>query len=224
MTTTRLPALALLLALPLAACGGGDADGVSTDEVEETGAPSTAFGQAMQGMGALQDMAEQMEEAQNTVPAQPVNHRVLLEMLPDEAAGMAQTETSGSTNSTMGFSLSEREATYADSTGDGQITIKVLDYGAVPAIGMMGLGWVTGVDIDEESSNGYKRTITYQDHRGLREYNTERRSGSLQVFIANRYIVEVNGRNVDDAMLERAVQAVDTRRLASMKDEGRPSA
>ena len=219
---TRLPALALLVALPLAACGGDDAP--STDSVEETGAPSSAFGQAMQGMGALQDMVEEAEEAQNTAPAEPVNHRVLLEMLPEEAAGYAQAETSGSTNNAGGFALSEREATYADSTGDGQITIKIADYGAVPFVGAMGIGWVQGIDIDEETSTGYKRTITYQDHRGMREYDNERRSGSLQVFIAKRYVVEVKGRNVEDAQLEAAVQAVDTRRLAGMKDEGRPSA
>ncbi|MEM1057416.1 MAG: hypothetical protein AAGI52_18005 [Bacteroidota bacterium] len=218
---TRVLPLFLVLALPLSACGGGD--DASSDEVEETGAPSTPFGQAMQGMEAIQDMAEQVEEMQNTVPAEPVNHRVLAEMLPDEAAGMPQGETSGSTNSTMGFSLSEREATYADSTGDGQITIKVIDYGAVPAIGMMGLGWVQGMDIDEESSTGYKRTITYQGHRGLREYNTERRDGTLNVFIVDRYIVEVSGRNVEDDQLEAALQGVDTRRLAEMRDEGRPA-
>ncbi|HIG75733.1 MAG TPA: hypothetical protein EYQ24_14480 [Bacteroidetes bacterium] len=216
----RLALSFLALSLPLAACGGGDSD---ADTVQETGAPESAIGQMMQGVDAMRGMAEQAEEMQNTQPAEPVNHRVLLEMLPDEAAGMPQTETEGQSQNMGAFALSTREATYADSTGDSQLTITVADYGAFPAIGMFGLGW-TMVDMDKETSTGYERTITYQGHRGYRKYDTESRRGELSALIEGRYHVQVSGRDVDDEQLEAALQSVDTRRLASMKDEGRPSA
>lgn len=219
---TRLLPFLLAFALPLSACGGGD--DASSDEVEETGAPSTPFGQMMQGVEAMQDMAEQAEEMQNRPPAEPVNHRVLAEMLPDQAAGMPQTETEGQTTNTMGFALSQREATYQDSTSQSRITISVMDYGAFPAIGMFGLGWVQGIDIDKETSTGYERTITYQGNRGFRKYDTQSRNGELSVIIADRYVVQVNGRDVEDDQLQSALQRVDTRRLATMGDEGRPNA
>lgn len=217
---TRFLPLLLALVLPLAACGGDDA---SSDDVEETGAPSTPFGQAMQGMEALQEIADQAEQMQNTKPAEPVNHRVLGEMLPEEAAGMPQTETSGESTSMGGaFSVSTREATYADSTGDGRITIKITDFGGIPSVAMFGLGWAM-VDMDKETSTGYERTITYQGHRGYRKYDTESRDGQLSALVAGRYHVEVTGRDVEDDQMEDALKAVDTRRLASMKDEGRPT-
>lgn len=217
--STRLPALLLALALPLYGCGG---DSTSSDDVEETGAPSTPIGQAMQGMGALQDMAEQMEEAANTVPATPVNHRVLLEVLPDEAAGLPQASTEGETN-TMGgaYSLSQRSAVYEADGQEGRITIEVTDLGGLPTLGMF-TPWAM-VDVDKESGTKYERTITYQGNRGYREYDTASRDGKLSVIIAGRYMVEASGRDVEDDHLEDALQAVDTARLASMKDEGRPN-
>ena len=210
----------LVLAFPLSACGGDDA---SSDEVEETGAPSTPFGQAMQGMEALQEMAEQAEEMQNTAPAEPVNHRVLLEMLPEEAAGRPRTETEGqSTNMGGAFAVSTREATYQSEGAPGRIEISINDLGAPPSAAMFGAGWAM-IDMDKETSTGYERTITYQGHRGYRKYDSERRNGELSALVAGRYIVQVEGRDVDDDELEAALQAVDTRRLAGRKDEGRPS-
>ena len=215
---TRL--LALTLALTLAACGGDDA---SSDAVENTGGPKTGIGQAMQGMGALKDMAEQMEEAATTAPAEPVNHRVLAEMLPEAAAGFAQTETSGETNSMGGaFSVSERSATYQTEGEDGRLVLKVMDLGGLPNVAMFGAPWAM-MDVDKESGSSYERTITYQGHRGHRTYDTERRTGELSVLVEGRYIVTVTGRDVEDGQMEEALQAVDTRRLASMKDEGRAS-
>ncbi len=212
--------LVFTLALSLTACGGDD---VSSDSVENTGGPKTGIGQAMEGMGALKDMAEQMEEAANTAPAEPVNHRVLAEMLPEEAAGFAQTETSGETNSMGGaYSISERSATYQTEGEDGRIVLKVMDLGGLPSVAMFGAPWAM-MDVDKETGTSYERTITYQDHRGYRKYDTERRGGELSVLVAGRYIVTVTGRDVEDEQMEEALQAVDTRRLEGMKDEGRPA-
>ena len=219
---TRFLPLLLAVALPLAACGGDDA--TDSDTVEDTGAPSTAFGQAMQGVDALQDMAEQAEAMQNAPPAEPLNHRVLLETLPEEAAGMARTETEGESTSMGGaFAISRREATYRTEGEDGRITITVTDIGAFPQAAMFGLGWAN-IDIDKETSSGYEKTITYQGHRGYRKYDSDRRSGELSALVGGRYYVQVNGRDVEDDQLETALQAVDTRRLDGMKDEGRPNA
>ncbi|OZC02109.1 hypothetical protein [Rubricoccus marinus] len=212
--------LVLALAFSLTACGGDD---VSTDEVQETGAPSTAFGRAAQGMGALKDMADQMEESANTAPAEPVNHRVLAEVLPEEAAGFPQASTEGESQSMGGaFSISQRSAVYETEGEDGQITVEVMDLGGLPSVAMFGAPWAM-MDVDKETDTTYERTITYQGQRGYRKYDTERRRGELSALIENRYLVKVSGRDVEDAQMEEALQAVDTRRLASMKDEGRPA-
>ncbi|WP_420456563.1 hypothetical protein [Rubrivirga sp.] len=213
---TRLT-LALLAALlsPLAACGGDDTD--FDGDIEETGEPGM--------MGRVQEMqsaVEKMQESAERAPAEPVNFRVLRELLPTSVAGMDQGEVEGATDGAMGFSISRVEAVYP---GDGgaQIDIGVMDYGAIPSMAMMGLGW-TMADIDREAGSTYERTVTFGGNRGFRSYDADARSGEFSLVVADRFHVEVTGSGVSDDDLEAAVRAVDLSGLAALRDEGRPDA
>ena len=213
----RLPILlAALLTLPLAACGG-DADAMD-GEIEDTGEPGV-----LGRMGELKNAVEQIEEAASRPPAEPVNFRLLRDLLPASVAGMAQTEVEGATEGAMGFSVSQAQARYAPAEGDGSFEIHVMDYGAVPSAGMMGLGW-TMADVDRETSDGYEKTITLGGHRGYRQYDTAARDGELSLFVAERFLVTVSGSDVGDDQIEAALRAVDLAALAALRDEGRPEA
>lgn len=212
------PTLALLLALalPLAACGGddgGDFDG----DVEETGEPGV-----LGRMGELQGAMEEMQEAAERPPAEPVNFRVLRDLLPAEVEGIAQAEAEGSTDGAMGFSISQARAEYPGDDG-ARLTVAIMDYGALPSMGMMGLGW-TMTTIDRESGSTYERTVTFGGERGYREYDADARRGQFSLSVADRFVVQVEGQDVDDAMLEAALRAVDLDGLAALRDEGRPDA
>ena len=213
--TTRL-SLALLAALflPLSACGGdgGDFDG----DVEETGEPGV-FGR----LGEMQSAVEKIQESAERPPAEPVNFRTLRELLPAEAAGLAQAEVEGSTDGAMGFSVSQVEATYGE--GDATIDVGIMDYGAIPSMAMMGLGW-TMADIDRESGSTYERTVRFGGERGYRTYDSDGRAGEFSLVVADRFVVQVEGRGVEDDDLEAALRAVDLSGLADLRDEGRPDA
>ena len=214
MTTRLSLALLAILLLPLAACGGdgGDFDG----DVEETGEPGV-----LGRLGEMQSAVEKMQESAERAPAEPVNFRTLRELLPQEAVGLAQTNVEGSTDGAMGFSISQVEATYGE--GDAEIDLSILDYGAIPSMAMMGLGW-TMADIDRESGSTYERTVTFGGERGYRTYDSERRSGEFNLLVADRFVVQVEGSGVDDDDLEAALRAVDLSGLADLRDEGRPDA
>lgn len=215
MTTRLTFALLASLTLPLAACGGG---GDSFDgEVEETGEPGV-----LGRMGEMQSAVEKMQEAAERPPAEPVNFRVLRDLLPAEAAGMEQAEVDGATDGAMGFSISRVEATYPGADGT-QIDIGIMDYGAIPSMAMMGLGW-TMADIDRESGSSYERTVSFGGSRGYRSYDTDARSGEFSLVVADRFHVEVTGSGVEDEDLEAALRAVDLSALADLRDEGRPDA
>ncbi len=208
--------LAALLVLPLAACGGG-ADDVDGD-IEDTGEPGV-FGR----MGELKNAVAEIEEAASRPPAEPVNFRQLRDLLPASLAGMEQTEIEGATEGAMGFSISQAEARYAAPDGDGSFTIQVMDYGAVPSAGMMGLGW-TMADVDRETGDGYEKTIALGGHRGYRQYDTAAQDGELSLLVADRFLVTVSGSDVEDDQVEAALRAVDLAALAAMRDEGRAEA
>ncbi len=210
-------ALTLLaaLALPLAACGG---DGSDFDgDVEETGEPGM-LGRVQE----MQNVVEKMQESAERAPAEPVNFRVLRELLPASIVGMSQGEVEGATDGAMGFSISRAEAVYPSDDG-AQIDVSIMDYGAIPSMAMMGLGW-TMADIDREAGSTYERTVTFGGERGYRSYDSEARSGEFSLVVADRFHVEVTGTGVSDEDLEAAVRAVDLAGLAALRDEGRPDA
>ena len=219
MSSRVSPLLALttlaLLAAPLAACGGGDASTLDGD-LEETGQPGI-LGRVQEMKGAM----EKMQEAAEQPTADPVNFRQLRDQLPASLAGMERTNIEGATQGAMGFSVSEAEATYGGE--EATVDIKITDLGAMPSLGMMGLGW-TMADVDRETSTGYERTLTLAGNRGYRTYDTETRNGELSLVVAERFLVAVKGRGVDDDQLEEALRAVDLGALAEMRDEGRREA
>lgn len=208
----RLPLLLALVALPLAGCGGD----ASSDDIEDTG-ESGVFGQLQN----MERAVEEMQAAAEREPADPVNFRELRETLPEALSGMERTEAEGATQTTMGFSISEAEATYEVPEGNGRIDISVMDYGAVPALGMMGFAW-TMTEIDRETSSGYEKTIRMGENKGFRKYDTEGQRGEFSLVIADRFIVQVDGRDVSDDQIEAALRAVDLDALEGMRDAGRP--
>ena len=206
--------LAAALVLPLAACGGDAADDFE-GEVEETN--TGVLGR----MSQMQEAAEQMQAAAERPPAEPVNFRVLRDLLPESVNGMERTAAEGATQAGMGFAISQAQGTY-ESEGS-EIDIQIMDYGAVPQIGMMGFGWAF-TDMDRESGAEYERTVQLGESKGYRKYNSETRNGEFSLLVAERFVVQVEGSGVDDAALEAALRAVDLRALAGMRDEGRPDA
>ncbi len=204
------------LTLPLAACGGddgGDFDG----DVEETGQPGV-LGRVQE----FQNAAEKIQESAERAPAEPVNFRTLRELLPASVGPMEQGEVEGSTDGAMGFSISQVEAAYPGPDG-ARIDVSIMDYGAIPSMAMMGLGW-TMADIDREAGSTYERTVTFGGQRGYRSYDSDARSGEFSLVVADRFHVEVSGTGVSDDDLEAALRAVDLAGLAGLRDEGRPDA
>ena len=147
---------------------------------------------------------------------------VLRELLPASVAGLDQGEVEGATDGAMGFSISRVEAAYPGAEG-AQIDISVMDYGAIPSMAMMGLGW-TMADIDRESGATYERTVAFGGQRGFRSYDADARSGEFSLIVGDRFHVEVTGTGVSDDDLEAALRAVDLSGLAALRDEGRPDA
>ncbi|MDT7855042.1 hypothetical protein RQM47_00130 [Rubrivirga sp. S365] len=211
----RLPLLAALalLAAPLAGCGGSDDYGGDVEDTGETG----LFGRAQEMAAAV----EQMEETANQAPAEPVDFRRLRDLLPETLVGLERTDVEGAKQGSMGFSISEASADYG--AGDSTVSVKVTDMGAVPAMGMMGAAW-TMTDVDRETATGYEKTVRLGESKGYRTYDTGSRRGEFSLVVADRFLVNVTGRGVDDADLEAALRAVDLSALAAMRDDGRQEA
>jgi hypothetical protein len=165
---------------------------------------------------AMQQLSEAMQKAS---PVEPVNFRTLKALLPKELPGMKRTSAEGSKTSAMGVKVSQAEATYTNKDG-GTIHIQIMDMGSMKdMVGMAMAGWAMA-EYDRETDTGYERTLDYKGNKAMEEWDNEAKSGKISVLVANRFVVEVEGDGVDMRTIKAALDKIDLKKLASMKNEG----
>ena len=220
-TPLRLSVLAALV-LALAACGGG---GDGEEAVEEEGGLLGALSQAneaRQTVNNMQERLEQMEEQGSLEPADPIDFRRLRDLLQESAAGLDRGETEGSKEGAMGFTVSKASADYSDGA-DANATVTVTDMGGIQMAMMMGLAW-TMVEKDSETGTKIERTMDFEGNPAYLEYDSDGGRGSLQVLIADRFVVEAKGSGLEADQLEALVRSVGLDTLEDWRDEGRGEA
>ena len=219
MKPNLTPLLAALLLAPLlVGCSSEqeqreDAIQDAAERMEEAaeegnmGEAMEAFGEAMEGMASGEGRAD------------PVDFRVLKEMLPEEAGGLRRASHSGERGGAMGMVVSQAEADYEGDDG-ATVDVKIVDLGGVPQIAMMGYGWAMA-EVDRESDDGFERTMEYRGHRGYEQYDSSSNRAEMNLLVAGRFMVEAQGRNVDMDRLRAVVDDVAIDDLEDMRDEGR---
>lgn len=164
------------------------------------------------------DMLNQMSGGE----VDPIDFRELKEMLPAELPGMQRTNAEGEKGGTMGITQSSAKGTYQPE-GDNRtkVTIQIKDLGNLRGGAMMGgYAWLM-MQTDKESDTGFERTTTYAGFPAFESYSTRNRpSGKIQVVVAKRFAVEVDGQGVEWEVIKNAIDQVDVKSLASRKDEG----
>jgi len=100
------------------------------------------------------------------------------------------------------------------------MTIKITDIGSMTGLaGMTAYAW-SSVNIDRESDNEYEKTGTLGGYKSHEKYNKSSKSGEVSVLVGDRFVVDVNGDNVDMNAIKGALGKVDLGKLNSMKGEG----
>lgn len=213
-----LAASALLLLA--AGCGSDDAASGTASAREPRAAEKAASGlNAMKGLGDAMSKMKEQAKRQQTFKTEPVDFRTLRALLPETVAGgLERTSVEGQKGGAMGMAVSSAEAAYEGSDGR-RLTIKITDLGSVSGFAMMGLGWAM-IEVDKETSSGYERTTEYKGHRAYENYDRDRQRGGMQALVADRFVVEVEGRAVEMEAVAAAMDAVDVSALEGMKDEG----
>ena len=71
---------------------------------------------------------------------------------------------------------------------------------------------------EKETSTGYEKSTTVGGQPGWEKWNIEGKDGEVNAFVAKRFILTVQGRNVEDIkVLHDVVGKLDLARLAAMK-------
>ncbi|MEM6638462.1 MAG: hypothetical protein AAF610_01030 [Pseudomonadota bacterium] len=142
-----------------------------------------------------------------------VSTEVLREVLPKRLAGLDRSSLNASRNGMFGIQVSNAEAVYRDDAG-GTLTVNVADIGSLQGVAAMTLDWIDS-DFYEETETGFSRTVTYKGHRALESFDESDSGsqGSKVVFVADRYVVAVEGADVSFRTIEKALDSVSIDKL-----------
>ncbi len=172
---------------------------------------------------APQNIQEAMAEmqkaiAKNTSNVEPVNFRDLKKMLPEKAAGIARSDAKGEKAGAMGMKISNAQGTYKD--GDKRVQVKIVDMGTMKGFAAMAAaGWAMA-EIDRESDDGYERTTKIDGHKAYEKWNSKTKRGEVKMILVDRFMVEVEGRNVKMEDLMSTAKGLPLDDLVEMKNEG----
>ena len=150
-----------------------------------------------------------------------INFRKLKELMPESLAGMERTKVKGSTTGFAGFKASVAEATFKQD--DKKVEIKLID-GAGLGLAIMGAAAWSKVEFDEESDDGYKRTTTFDGHKALEDCKNDHRRCNLSMIAHSRFVLTLEGRNVDMDHLKKMVRTMDIDQLLDMAEEAEAEA
>lgn len=148
--------------------------------------------------------------------AEPVHFSKLMPLLPDKVEGFVAEKAEGSTTAAAGFKLTEVSRRYHKGKDDTEatVTVKIVDGTGNPGIVAAHAGMV---QFSRETSEGYEKGFTLDGHPAVERYTNESKDGSLTVFVAGRYVVEIELQGLDSAALQEWWKKIDVKKLTELK-------
>ena len=147
---------------------------------------------------------------------EPVETGTLKGLLPTELAGMKRTEASVERNQMMGVDMAVAQGQYEAEDGNSSIRIMIMDAGNLSGPMKMGMAGWTMRQYNRETDTGYEKTISYKGYKGMEEYDNTTKDSELRVFVADRFIVEVDGSRTGMDAVKKAVDTIDFKKMASL--------
>jgi hypothetical protein len=178
----------------------------------EAGAAQAAKGLEQMAKG-LEAMAGGPVGNDNQKPVNPVSFRDLQTLFPN-LDGWEKAKPTGE-RMTAPLAFSQAEVHYKKD--DSRLQVKIVDSGFnqilfTPFAMFMQAGY------EKETQSGYEKSTTVGGQPGWEKWNTEGKDGEVNAFVGKRFILTVEGRNIDDIkVLHDIIGKIDLPRLAAMK-------
>lgn len=189
----------------------------AAEAIQKAADSAAAAGAAAEGAAgfakALEGMAGAMAgKGPDGKAVEPISFRELQAALPD-VSGWTRGEVQGERmTSPIPFSQSEVQYT----KGESQINVKIVD-SAFNQILVAPWAMFLTAGYERESTDGYEKSVTVAGHPGFEKWNSQSKDGEVNLVVAKRFLVTIDGTNIDDTktLLEFASR-VDAAKLASL--------
>jgi hypothetical protein len=216
-----------LLALSLTvACGKSEEQKAAEKAAEETKEAAEALKKAAESVGTaaaqqgMQDFAKAMEGMAGAMSGktpdgktvEPVRFQDLQSALPEISGWQRGTPTGERMTSPVPFSQAEADYTM----GDANISVKVVD-SAFSQLLIAPWAMFLTAGYERETSDGYEKSVNISGNPGFERYNTGGKDGELNLVLAKRFLVTIEGDNITDTkVLHDFASKIDTAKLESL--------
>jgi hypothetical protein len=201
--------------------------------------PDSALGKLEQFGSNMEEAAKQLEAAEKSgdsqaqaeaaqkmlgtlmgggQPVEAIGTDALKVLVPDALGGLARSSLSAEKTGAMGLQVSQVRARYGE--GERTISLEIADSGG--AAGLMGLAGWAAVTVEREDDNGWEKTYKDGDRLVMEKWDNGSRYGEYNVVVGDRFVVKLEGNNVEMDDIKSALDDIDLDALAALKDEGVP--
>jgi PBP1b-binding outer membrane lipoprotein LpoB len=188
-----------VIAILFTACKGKNK--ITTTTTDENGNKTTTQVDVKSMQETANDMTKKIDELKKLTP---LNMDQLKALVPEELNGIKRTNFSA--NSTMGFSTVEGEYPKDDTTN---LKISVFDCAGEAGSGIYSLNYFTKMNYQQESNNGYTKTIDFMGGKAVEEVRKDQNECSLTYVGNDRLLITITGRNMTPDDLKKAAQQLN---------------
>ena len=173
-------------------------------------------GEAAKGMEdfakAMQGMAAAMGGANGGKPSEPVSFRDLQTAFPT-VSGWTMDKPKGE-RMTAPVAFSQTETRYKN--GDQTIEVKIVD-SAFNQMLITPWAMFLAAGYEKETDDGYEKSTTIAGNPGFEKWNDQRKDGELNIVVAKRFLVSVEGdRLTDMKQLQEFASKIDFAKLGAL--------
>ena len=216
--------ITLLLA---AACGKSEEQKAAEKAAEETREAAEALQKAAESAGSagtaqgLQEFAKAMEGMAGAMsgttpdgkPVEPVSFQALQTALPELSGWERSTPTGERMTAPIAFSEAETHYTM----GETNVSVKIVDSAFSQMLVAPWAMFLTA-GYERESSEGYEKSVNVGGNPGFERWNKDSKTGELNLVVAKRYLVTVEGDNISDTkVLHEFASKIDAGKLDALK-------
>jgi hypothetical protein len=177
--------------------------GKKMDAAEKQGTQEQQMQAAMEGLGVMLGGGKAVE---------PIAINQLKAFIPDTFAGLPKKSNRAEKTGALGVMMSKAEETYSDNANK-QVTLEISDLGG--ASGLLGLANWVNVENEKEDEYGSEKTQKVNG-RMIHEKFSKNGSNEFSIVIAERFMIQANGQEVDVDILKNAVMGLDLDKLEAI--------
>lgn len=164
----------------------------------------------------IKESASKKEERRAKGDTLSMPYADLQKMLPANISGYAKEgDPKGETMNMVGMSYSTASQVYK--SGDGEITVNIMDYNAsYAAFGAATAMFATGFSVDNDQEHMGAVDLGISGVKAWEDVKKKEKHSTIMAEINDRFLVTAEGRNVEPDAVKTALKSVDFGKLARM--------